>query len=452
MAKIMVVDDEHPICESLEMFLTEKGHTVCTAGTAAEALSVYKLERPDLVILDIRLPDKSGLQVLEILNASATPPKTIMITAFQDMETTIQAMKSGAYDYIHKPLDVDEIENAVDRALQLLQEDRHTEAPDAPERLPDTGSVIGKSKQMREIFKTIGILCRSRTTALIQGETGTGKELIARVIHRNSPFNKEPMVTLDCSAVVETLIESELFGHEKGAFTGAVEAKPGKIELAGQGTLFLDEIGELPLNIQGKFLGFLERREYSRVGGSKLHYSRCRIIAATNRDLAAMVRSGEFRRDLYFRLKVITLFVPSLKERLSDIPELAHYFLNSANQELGTAVLRFQEGVMERFMEHPWTGNVRELENIITAAVIRARGKVILMEEVEELLSSSQSMPGDNFPALSLSHAEREHIAKVLSLVHWNKSRAAQLLGITLPTLRNKIKEYGIVQTNPAAQ
>jgi two-component system, NtrC family, response regulator AtoC len=360
------------------------------------------------------------------------------------METTIRAMKTGAYDYIHKPLDADEIEGAVDRALQVLREDRDVEIQTPPEGQTDGDAIIGNSRWMKEIFKTIGILCRSRTTALIQGETGTGKELLARVIHRSSPFSCEPMVTMDCSSVVETLIESELFGHEKGAFTGAFKAKPGKIEMAGQGTLFLDEIGELPVGLQGKFLGFLERREYMRVGGRKVLQSRCRIVAATNRNLADMVSRGEFRKDLYYRLKVITIFVPPLRERLSDIPDLADHFLQKANRELGAAVGRFQEGVMELFQKHPWTGNVRELENLITAAVVRSRGRVILLEDIQGLLAGSQSMTGGELSTLSLSHAQREQIRKVLSLVHWNKSRAAQLLGITLPTLRNKIKEYGI--------
>jgi two-component system response regulator AtoC len=282
----------------------------------------------------------------------------------------------------------------------------------------------------------------------VQGETGTGKELIARVIHRSSPHSAEPMVTLDCSSVVETLIESELFGHERGAFTGAIESKPGKIELAERGTLFLDEIGELPPNVQGKFLGFLERREYMKVGGRKVLKSQCRIVAATNRDLATMVRRGEFRKDLYYRLKVITIQVPPLRDRASDIPVLAEHFLKKANREMGTAVCRFQDGVLNRFQQHPWTGNVRELENLITAAVIHSRGKVILLDEVESLLSGSQSMAGGESTGLSLCDAEREQINRVLSLVGWNKSRAAQLLGITLPTLRSKIKEYGISQDN----
>ncbi|GKT08516.1 sigma-54 dependent transcriptional regulator [Desulforhabdus sp. TSK] len=448
MAKILVVDDEHSICESLEMFLSEKGHTVHAAGSASEALSSCSRLKPDVVILDIRLPDRSGMEVLEILNTTPTPPKIIMITAFHDMETTIQAMKTGAYDYIHKPLDADEIESAVDRALNVLKEDREAVIQDVPEESCHSDEIIGKCSWMREIFKTIGILCRSRTTALIQGETGTGKELIARVIHRNSPFSAEPMVTLDCSSIVETLIESELFGHEKGAFTGAVASKPGRIEMAGEGTLFLDEIGELPLNMQSKFLGFLERREYTAVGGRRVLHSRCRIIAATNRDLADMVRRGEFRKDLYYRLKVITIQIPSLRERASDIPPLAEHFLKKANRELGTAVCRFQDGVMERLQQHPWTGNVRELENLVTAAVIRSRGKVVLLDEVETLLFGSQSMSGEESSSLSLSHAEREQISKVLSLVRWNKSRAAQLLGITLPTLRSKIKEYGITPSS----
>lgn len=451
MAKILVVDDEYPILESIEMFMSEKGHTVFTAATSREAYTVFEKDEPDVVILDIRLPDGNGLDVLKKMHSSPRDTKIIMITAFQDMETTIEAMKRGAYDYIHKPLDADELEKAVDGALYRLAADREASVLPKMAKKPKSCAIIGKSKEMKEIFKMIGILCQNRATALIQGETGTGKELIARVIHLNCPFCDEPIITLDCSAVVENLLESELFGHEKGAFTGAVQSKPGKIELAGSGTLFLDEIGELPLSLQSKFLGFLERREYMRVGGQKVLKSRCRIIAATNRDLAEMVKKNLFRKDLYYRLKVVTLHVPPLRDRLSDIPDLVDHFLRKTALELDTPVLKLQEGCIDLLKTHPWTGNVRELENVIVAAVVRSRGKVILPDDIENILSVNRSSLSDDFSLYSLSDMEKKHILNTLSRMNWNRSQAARLLKISLPTLRKKIRKYGILPPENAS-
>ncbi|HEN20591.1 MAG TPA: sigma-54-dependent Fis family transcriptional regulator, partial [Desulfobacteraceae bacterium] len=378
MSNILVVDDEYSILESIEMFLGEKGHTVYKASTGEEGLNLFFEYEPEIVILDIRLPDRNGLDILSIIQESGRPAKVIMITAFQDMDTTVEAMKRGAYDYIHKPLDADDVEKAVNRALSILELDRETPVPAKSDKPPRSDIIVGRSEKMREIFKMIGLLCQHRATVLIQGETGTGKELVARMIHHNSLFSEEPFFTLDCSSVVETLLESELFGHEKGAFTGAIQSKPGKIEMAGNGTLFLDEVGELPLNLQGKFLGFLQRHEYMRVGGQHVLQSRCRIITATNRDLAEHVRKGKFREDLFFRLKVVNIYLPPLRERLSDIPDLVNHFLHKINLELGTNVTRLQQGVIERLMAHNWSGNVRELENVLVESVVRARSRVII--------------------------------------------------------------------------
>ncbi|HMB31439.1 MAG TPA: sigma-54 dependent transcriptional regulator, partial [Desulfohalobiaceae bacterium] len=271
MAKILLVDDEQFLLDSLELFLIEKGHVVCKATTGEQGLKLCQAEHPEIAILDIRLPDFNGLKVLDEILKIQPNSKAIMITAFQDMETTVEAMKKGAYDYIHKPLDIDEIEKLINQALKVQEvEEKTTSSLNLPDTLREDHNIIGTSDEMREIFKMIGLLCQNRATVLVQGETGTGKELVARVIHQKSPFHNEPFVTLDCSSVVETLLESELFGHEKGAFTGATYTKPGKIEQAGKGTLLLDEVGELPISLQGKFLGFLQRREFMRVGGQQL--------------------------------------------------------------------------------------------------------------------------------------------------------------------------------------
>ncbi len=448
MTKILLIDDEPSILESLEMFLCEKGYAVSTAQNGKTGLALFAKDAPNVVILDIRLPDMSGLDVLREMQLAAHAVKVIMITAFQDMETTIEAMKNGAYDYIHKPLDVDDIEKAVERAVQVLSMEQETPGSAIGVRPPDASEVIiGKSGKMLDVFKLIGMLCQNRAPVLIQGETGTGKELTARMLHLNSPWHDEPFVIFDCSSVVETLLESELFGHEKGAFTGASQLNKGKIESAGRGTLFLDEVGELPLNLQKKFLGFLQRQEFMRVGGHQKLEAQCRIVAATNRDLAAMVQQRLFREDLYYRLKVVTLHLPPLRERIADLPLLVNHFLHKINRNLGTDVWKLQDGALERLKAHPWTGNVRELENVLVEAVIRARGKVILQEDLEKILMMTNELQKSFAPA-SLDHVEKEHIENMLTEVGWNRSEAARRLGISLPTLRSKIRKYGLLQPN----
>ncbi len=444
MAKILIVDDEHAICESLDMFLLEKGHQVQKATNAAKGIERFKQFRPEIVILDIRLPDLSGLEVLERMVDIYPDVKVIMITAYQDMETTIEAMKKGAFDYIRKPLDVDEIEKAVERALRIIKVDRETPCVDKPHRAEEAGVIIGRSDKMIDIFKTIGLLCQNHATILIQGETGTGKELIARVIHRNGLNRNEPFIVLDCSSVVETLLESELFGHEKGAFTGATSRKTGKIEQAAKGTLFLDEVAELPLNLQGKLLGFLQRREYTRVSGQETLQSRCRIIAACNCDLSERVRQGKFKEDLYFRLRVVMITVPPLVDRISDIPHLVNHFIHKISLELGTEPAKLQQGVIDELSTHNWPGNVRQLENAIVEVVVQAHGNVILKEDIQKVLKHDQDLPECGITSFSLEHVEREHIYNTLSQLGWNRSRTARVLGISLPTLRSKIRKYDI--------
>ena len=445
MAKLLLIDDEQPILESLEMFFSEKAHTVYTALTGSDGLAMFAQYQPDVVVLDIRLPDLNGLDVLRRIQDDAHPAKVIMMTAFQDMETTIEAMKHGAYDYVHKPLDVDELDKAIARAFQVLQMEYDAPVPDAPKASQNPGVIIGKSGTMREVFKLIGVLCQNRAPVLIQGETGTGKELTAGIIHRNSPHSDAPFVIFDCSSVVETLLESELFGHERGAFTGASHTNKGKIEMAGKGTLFLDEVGELPLTLQKKFLGFLQRQEYMRVGGHQALRSQCRILAATNRDLARMAQHRQFREDLYYRLKVVTLHLPPLRERIEDIPLLVNHFLHKINQQLDTNVWKLQDGVISRLMAHPWTGNVRELENVLVEVIVRARSRVILVEDLEYVLAMTDELR-KSFTPSSLINIEKDHIEQTLADTGWNRTKASRRLGISLPTLRSKIRKYGIVQ------
>jgi DNA-binding NtrC family response regulator len=442
--KILVIDDEISILETLGMFFEEKGLAVLTADTGARGMALFHKERPQVVILDIRLPDTNGLDILKSMVQTDLPVKVIMITAFQDMETTILAMKTGAFDYIHKPLDIDQVEQAVDRAARIIEIDRKTPSLQTAPENSDPLVIIGKSEKMRHVFKMMGLVCSRQVTVLLQGDTGTGKELTARVIHTNSPCKDAPFIVFDCSAVVDTIIESELFGHEKGAFTGADQTTTGKIELAGSGTLFLDEISQLPLKIQGKLLGFLQRKEYTRVGGTRVLKSSCRIMAASNQDLSTLVDKGRFKQDLYYRLKVFTIHLPPLGDRLSDIPFLVTHFLNKINRELGTDVTKIQDGVMERLRRHTWKGNVRELENIIVQALVGCRGNVLLKDDIDRILNQHRSEPVQGLESFALTHVEKNHIARTLSQLGWNKSRAARLLQITLPTLRSKIKRYNI--------
>ncbi len=446
MSKILVIDDEHSILESIEMLFSEKGHVVYKADSGGGGLDQYDLHEPDVVILDVRLPDVDGFELLCKIQTRKNPVKIIMITAFQDMETTIKTIKLGAFDCIHKPLDVSKVEKSVERALHTLKVDRETPLLKELTQPPNNEVIIGKSDQMRKIFKMIGLLSQNRAPVLIQGQTGTGKELTARAIHRNSLFAKEPFVTFDCSAMVESLLESELFGYEKGAFTGALHTKKGKIQLAGNGTLFLDEVGELPPAMQGKFLGFLQRQEYMRVGGNESMASRCRIISATNRNLADMVRKGQFRPDLYFRLKVVTMYIPALVERMSDIPDLVNHFMQKINWEQGTNISKLQKGILDRLARHKWPGNIRELENVLVESVVRTRGKVLLLDDIEDVLSTRNPVKNEDFQTYSLPRMEKKHIQNILNLFNWDRSEAARILAISLPTLRSKIKKYKIYQ------
>jgi len=325
MAKILVIDDDVSIVETLEMYLSEEGHTVVTALTGTDGLNQYIKHNPDLVILDIRLPDIDGFTVLEDLQGEDENVKVIMITAFHDMDSTIRAMKGGAFDYIHKPINIEELEMAIEKALKTQEMERKISGLlSEPSRSFKVGDIVANNREMKEIFKIIGVVSQSKTTVLVQGESGTGKELIARVIHNNTSPD-EPFIAVNCSAIVETLLESELFGHEKGSFTGAFTRKLGKFELARNGTVFLDEISEMSLNLQAKLLRVLQEMEFERVGGKDRIKVNARIIAATNKELPALVKEGKFREDLFYRLNIVSIRLPPLRERREDIPLLVDY-------------------------------------------------------------------------------------------------------------------------------
>ncbi len=444
MMKILVVDDEQPIRETLEMFLREKGYEVVTSEEGGKGLEAVQRERPDIVILDIRLPGMNGLEVLHRIMEEGEGIPVIMITAYHDMETTIQAMKLGAYEYIHKPIDVDELEIAIDKVVS--NRNLNTRLENLIVEISQdykVNNIVGRTKAMREIFKIVGLVSESKTTVLIQGESGTGKELIAKAIHYNSPSRREPFLPINCSALVETLLESELFGHEKGAFTGATHLKRGKIELAQNGTIFLDEIGEISPNLQVKLLRFLQEKEFERVGGEEILRSSARVIAATNRDLSHLVEERKFREDLYFRLKVVEIYVPPLRERKADIPLLVDHLLNKINRELHKKVTKIPKEVMEGLVHYSWPGNIRELENLLTRAIVLSKGNILLPESFPELFS-----PKGNLKELTvikpLEQIEMEHVVKALDFAHWDKGNACKLLGISRPTLRKKIQKYNL--------
>ena len=447
MAKILVIDDEHAILETLEMFFNESGHQVFTADTGQRGFTLFCQHTPDVVILDIRLPDENGLDLLSRIQARALLSKVIMITAFQDMETTIQAMKRGAYDYVHKPLDADVVEKTVNRALRVLEADRSVPGPGDVVASKKPEAIVGRSDQMRNIFKMIGLLCQNRAAVLIQGETGTGKELIAREIHKNSQFLKKPFVTVDCSAVVGSLLESELFGHEKGAFTGATNIQKGKIELAGNGTLFLDEIGEISLTTQSKLLRVIQEKEIERVGSNQTIKVDVRIITATNKNIEEAVELKEMREDLYYRLNVVPIYIPPLKARREDIIQLIDHFILKYSKENQKTISGITQEAKSILVKYDYPGNIRELENIIERAIVIARDEVITKKDIPVTVTSvqkeDQKDTSSYIELMTLEAAEKKLIELALAKHNGIQTRAAKELGISERALRYKIKIKG---------
>jgi len=423
--------------------------------TGTEGLNQYVQEPSDVVILDIRLPDIDGFTVLEDLKEENENVKVIMITAFHDMETTIQAMKSGAFDYIHKPVNVDELDLAIKKALKSLEMEKKIDGLlMEPSRSFRVGDIIGTGNEMREIFKIIGTVSQSRTTVLIQGESGTGKELIAKVVHNNTSPD-EPFIAVNCSAIVETLLESELFGHEKGSFTGAVARKLGKFELARFGSVFLDEISEMSVNLQAKLLRVLQEMEFDRVGGKEKVKVNARIMAATNKDLKALVKEGKFRDDLYYRLNIVSITLPPLRARRQDIPPLIDYLLTKINLDLHKKIIGVSDEVMEIFMQYTWPGNVRELENLLVRACVVAKGQVLGVNDFPELGKEEAAGPAGDRDAnlfqasepgklLTLDEVEERYIRKVIKETDKNKGEICEILGVSRPTLERKLEKYGI--------
>ncbi|MFH1116970.1 MAG: sigma-54 dependent transcriptional regulator [Pseudomonadota bacterium] len=448
--RALVIDDQPAILKSMEMVFRLRGWEVYTAGTGADGLRFAATLHPSVVVLDIKLPDMSGLRVLEQLKAGFPETHVIMITAYQSMDTTIEAIKLGAFDYVHKPIDVDEME-AVIQQLEQINDARRSLDSDAAYHSVDVEGrqprIIGRSRCMKDVFKSIALVSESRVTVLIQGESGTGKELIAGSIHQNSQWSNEPFTVMDCSTLVEPLVESELFGYEKGAFTGAEAVRKGRLELAGEGTVFLDEIGEIPILLQSKLLRFLQAREFVRIGGNRPIRSNARIIAATNRDLTELVGEKKFRQDLYYRLKVVTIDVPPLRRRKSDIPLLTSFFLKKIAADCGSPEKRLAGGALDLMLDYDWPGNVRELENFLTRAAVMTKSPVLTKEYLQASLHNSPSLPSSGYDVRSSDTDEREHIKSVLNECDWHLGNASKQLGVSRPTLRAKMKKYGLSKT-----
>ncbi len=440
MNSILIVDDDPLILKTLSTHFSKSGFDVKTAADGREGLQKYAEDLPDFVILDIRLPDVDGLEALKRMREINPKALVIIITAYDDMKTTVEAIKSGAFEYLVKPLDFMELDLTIGKAFQVSKlEDKLSYLVEEKQKEYTIDNIIGRSPQMRDVFKLIGSVVNNRANILIQGESGTGKELCAKAIHYNSTNRDEPFIVINCSAIQDTLLESELFGHVKGAFTDAVQETKGKFEIAGKGTLFLDEIGDVSPNLQSKLLRVIESRDFMKVGGEKVLKTEARIIAATNKNLKQLIDQGSFREDLYWRLKVVEINLPPLRERKEDIPELVGYLLEKINRELRKNVRKIPDHVMKKLVQWPWKGNVRELENALTHAVILAKGDIVLEENLPLDAGEKQLYPQKLVP---LKEVERNYIQHVLEATKGSKTQASQLLGISRPTLDKKIRDY----------
>lgn len=441
MRRILIVDDDSVLRDSLSEALSNTNTDVRTAEDAEAALARIDERVPDVVISDVRMPGLDGLALLKLLRERAPSVDVLLMTAFDDMPTVVCAMREGARDFLVKPLDLHDLREVLNKTFA----DRRTrELASRAQEEEASGykldELVGHDPRMIEIYKLVGQLAANRANVLIRGETGTGKEVVARAIHFNSPDASEPFIPVNCTAFAPTLLESELFGHVKGAFTGAVSDHRGRFALAGRGTIFLDEVGDTTPEFQSKLLRVLEDHEYYPVGGEQPERTEARVIAATHRALEELIGRGEFREDLYYRLRVVEITVPPLRERLSDLPTLAEHLVRKRSQELHRDPPVLSEDVLEAITRHPWPGNVRELENCLTRAVVLATGNVIRPEHL-----GLGPVPAESPARLqSLEEMERAHVERVLAATGGHKARSAEILEISRPRLNRLMEKYGL--------
>ncbi len=443
--RILVVDDEANARNALAEILRDEGYAVETAADGFKALPKLRDFTPEVVLTDLKMPGMDGVELMSKVREHDPEVGVVIMTAFGAVDTAVQAMREGAADYLTKPLNADELLVVLARTLErfrLRQETRQLR-----ERLEERYSfnnIVGSSPEIQSVFKTVQQVSASRATILVTGESGTGKELIAAAIHQSSPRKAGPFVKLHCAALAESLLESELFGHERGAFTGADRRREGRFELAHGGTLFLDEIGEITPAVQVKLLRVLQEREFERVGGNQTVQIDVRVIAATNRDLKEMVDKGLFREDLFYRLNVVNLHMPALRQRSSDIAPLADHFMRKYAQDNGKQVTRLSDAALARLLNYDWPGNIRELENVIERAVVMTHTDMIDVTELPpEMKPADRETPGPQIPGWKLADIERYAILKTLEAQGGSTSKAADVLGISVRKIQYKLQEYG---------
>jgi len=439
--KLLIVDDDDDLRDDLLQLFRKQGHEVTAAVSGEDALAKAAHARFDVALLDLHLPGMSGIDVLVKLKEQQPELEALMLTAHSSIETAVEAMRRGAYDYLTKPFRAADLEIHVRKAFEKVQLQRREQqwiqqlSYESPRY-----RLVGSSTAMRKVVALIEKVAAADATVLVRGASGTGKELVARALHTNSPRRTRPLVTINCAALQENLLESELFGHEKGAFTGAVVAKPGLVEVAEGGTLFIDEIGEMALGLQAKLLRVLEDGHYRRVGGTREMNADVRVVAATNRDLAEEIKNGRFREDLFYRLNVVSIFLPALRERREDIRELVEHFLST--RQIGPLCSRVDADAMKALLTYSWPGNVRELANVLERAQILAENHVITVEDLPENLLASAASPEQAGDPRHLSEVERRHVQAVLQEEKGNKVHAARLLGISRRSLYRLIEKY----------
>lgn len=450
---VLVADDDASIRSLLRQLLQEEGYSVHEAATGVEVVDKVKESNPDLVIMDVRMPELDGIEALSMVKAAAPGTAVLIMTAFGGSNAAIRAMELGAFDYITKPFELERITHTVDRVFEYQNLTKEVEILRGEiSTLVQTERIVGNSPAMQEVYKTVGKVAKSDATVLITGESGTGKELVAEALHYNSSRRAGPMVKVSCAALPETLLEAELFGHEKGSFTGAMVQRRGRFEMADKGTIFLDEIGEMSLPMQTKLLRVIQERKIERVGSSVPIKVDIRIVCATNKDLQKTVEQSKFRDDLFYRLNVININMPPLRERKEDIPALVEHFLAKHRYSATAQPAAISEEALKRLMEYDWPGNVRELENAIERAVVLSRGQIITGRELpfgdheggDHEETGNEVAAERSFFKKSVSQFEKDLIMKALRDAGGNRSKAAEMLGIYRRLLYAKIKEYGL--------